>query len=100
MTRKKPEHAFRVDAVGNPTGGYSVGPGYSITWQNGIEDENGAHIEDVIQACIERLRFFQDSKFACRENSETLVCLEEALAFQEDRTRNRRERGVESSYVP
>src|SRR5262245_9714729 len=98
MTRQRAEHAFRVDAAGNPTGGYSVGPGYSITWQDGIEDERGATCEDLIEAITQRLLFFQASKFACPENEDAVKYLNGAKWALEDRTRGRRLRGVEGTY--
>jgi hypothetical protein len=98
MARMKPEHSFRVDADGNPTGGFSVGQGYSITWQNGVGDDAGAHIDEVIDALIERLMFFQGSKFACPENGETLAYLRAAKISQEERTKRRKLRGVEGTY--
>lgn len=73
-----------VDENGNPTGGNVVGCGFFIEWQNGPvglvpnpQPPNGAFLEDVIQACIQRLQFFQASKFECDENANAVWHLRE-----------------------
>ena len=64
------------DRNGNPTGGTTSGKGISIDWQTGplkIDGirykPNGAFVEGVIMAALNRLEFYQDSKFNCRENA-------------------------------
>lgn len=93
---------FYSDGNGNPTGGVTYGKGFRIEWQNGVKEPNGAIIEDVIQACIDRLRFFQGDdgrgKFSCRENSLAITHLEEGQNWLIRRTLNRQERGVEGTY--
>ena len=90
--------SFLTDTEGNPTGGTSVGAGFSITWQNGVQERTGAHLEEVIEACIARLNFFQSSKFNCRENALAISKLQEALHWLGERTRQREARGVEGTY--
>lgn len=96
-----------IDTNGNPTGGTTVGVGIRIDWQNGplgrgadrIEP-NGAFVEGVIAAAIDRLAFFQKSKFACRENAIALTHLETALLWLEKRTAEREAQEVEGTHTP
>lgn len=111
--------SFLRDEDYNPKGGTSTGEGYGITWQNGVQEPNGAIIEDVLASVLDRLRFFQGDlpeqmipfgdgltadykagKFACRENSKAIEHIEEALHWLNHRTLERRRRGVEGSYKP
>ena len=67
---------------GNPAGGYVAGVGFRIDWQDGPlgrgeerREPNGAFVEDVLLACLERMRFYQgesedgSGRFRCRENA-------------------------------
>jgi hypothetical protein len=90
-----------VDALGNPTGGTTVGPMFGLSWQHGPltvpSDLNGAAVEDVLAACVHRLSFFQTAaqgKFACRENALALTKIEEALLWLGKRREDRKRRGV------
>lgn len=87
---------------GNPTGGQTNIPGgTAIVWQDGIienGEQNGAFVEDVITAVIERIEYFNSSKFRCRENSVAITKLEEALMWLTYRKTNRESQGVENSY--
>ena len=74
---------------GEPLGGNSFGPGFSIGWQNGpvtgrdAEGQprfNGAVPEGVIDALIGRLEFIQQTTAKCPENGEALTSLRAALA--------------------
>lgn len=94
-----------TDENDNPTGGYVHGVGLKIDWQNGAlgcgEDRvepNGAFIETVISACVQRLEFFQTSKFSCRENAIAITKLQEALHWLEHRTKDREKRKVEGEH--
>lgn len=89
---------FYTDEAGNPTGGYSLGTGFEITWQDGVKNPNGAIIEDVIETCLQRLRWFQESRFACRENALAITQLESAQDWLYRRTRERQARNVEGTY--
>ena len=86
----------------NPTGGVTHLNGDSvINWQNGVVENgkpNGAFVEDVITAVIERIEYYNDSKFRCRENSVAITKLEEALMWLRYRTSNRETQGVENTY--
>lgn len=92
---------FLTDAQGNPTGGQTVIPFGLINWQNGIiEDgeQNGAFVEDVLEAARQRLQFFNRTRFRCRENSIAITKIEEALQWLDWRTRSRVRQGVENTY--
>ena len=95
-----------VDSHGNPAGGITQGTGIAIVWQNGElrhggarQEPNGAFVEGVIQAAIDRLEFFQHSRFACASNARALADLRSALAHLESRTIEREERGVEGTHT-
>ena len=99
-----------TDAVGNPTGGSVGGTGIEINWQSGPlgrglerQEPNGAFVEDVIMACIQRIRFYQlaaEGRFSCRQNSLAITKLEEAPHWLDDRTNEREAREVEGTHVP
>lgn len=61
---------------------------------------NGITNEALIAVVVDRLRGFQSSKFACRENALALTKLEEALQWLHSRTRAREARGVEGTNTP
>ena len=96
--RQNRHSTFYTSDEGNPTGGVSVGQGYEITWQNGVQEPNGAILEDVIASCADRIEFFQASRFNCRENALALTKLQEALHWLNHRTIERRKRGGEGRY--
>lgn len=91
------------DENDNPAGGRTVGNGILIDWQNGPLSEgripNGAFVEGVIEAAADRLRYYQASKFSCRENALALTKLEEALHWLQHRTSDREARGVEGTHT-
>lgn len=103
--RQKIEVVNTTDNNGNTTGGSVRGVGIEIDWQDGPlrrgDDRvkpNGAFVEGVIEAAIQRLEFFQDGKFRCRENALAITKLEEAMMWLAERTREREERQVEGTY--
>lgn len=94
-----------VDAQGRPAGGVSTGTGFTISWQNGPlgrgaerKMPNGAFVEDVLAAVIERIEFYQTSEFACQENADALALLRGAAQRLDDRTTSRERRGVEGTH--
>jgi hypothetical protein len=96
------------DTKGTPTGGVSYGKGFTISWQNGAIREqgsdppgepNGAFVEDVIQAVIGRIEYYQASKYACEENADALAALQLAATRLDDRTKAREARQVEGTHV-
>src|SRR5258705_116279 len=90
---------------GMPTGGWVKGTGIDIKWQDGPlgrgsdrQPPNGAFVEDILHAAQVRLEFYQQSSFACEENTNALQCIADALLWCEARTRKREERGVEGTH--
>lgn len=95
-----------VDSNGVPDGGTTFGHGFAIGWQKGPlgtgadrKEPNGAFVEDVIIAALDRLQFYQRSKFACEENATAVDCLQKALAVLFSRTQKREVRGVEGTQT-
>lgn len=99
-----------IEVDGIPTGGYAVGVGFRIDWQDrplgqGAEREEatGASIEDVLLACMQRLSFFQgetdnaSGKFQCQENDLMIAGIRTALNWGLHRTRERTKQGVEGT---
>lgn len=94
------------DANGNPAGGVSTGRGFTILWQNGPlgrgnerKEPNGAFVEDVIQAVIGRIEFYQASRFSSADNAEALDHLARAAEALDRRTKEREARAVEGTHT-
>lgn len=117
----------RNDPNGNPAGGRSTGTGILIDWQDGPlgrhagqctpgvvsgtgeksggcvegctrKPQNGAFVEGVIDAAINRLEYYQASKFDCLENQIAISNLRSALAVLNLRTQIREIKGVEGTH--
>lgn len=95
-----------VDGEGNPTGGNVDGTGLTIKWQDGPlgrgndrKEPNGAFVETVIDAALQRIQFYQASKFNCRENALAITKLEEALHWLNARTNRREQSGTEGTHT-
>ena len=89
-----------VDDFGRPKGGTAEGTGLEVSYQAGPIGEggrNGAFIEDLLMAAVDRLDFYQGGVFACRENAIAKTKIEEALHWLDHRTENRKRRGVEGT---
>lgn len=93
------------DDNGNPAGGFVVGTGINIDWQNGPlsvdgirKDATGAFVETVIKAALQRIEYYQETKFKCRENAIAITKLEEALLWLNSRTARREKQGVEGTH--
>jgi hypothetical protein len=104
---------------GNPDGGFvdmmtpAVEPDGSreaqwaalwIRWQKGPlvidgvrQEPNGCFVETVIEAALQRMEFYQDTKFACAENQEIIDHLRKAIAWCQERTARREARQVEGT---
>ena len=99
-----------TDLDGNPAGGVTWSIGLSVAWQKGPlgrgadrKKPNGAFVEDVIAAALDRLLFYQQTdagKFACRQNAFAITSLKEALFWLNDRTEEREGREVEGTHEP
>lgn len=93
------------DVEGNPAGGTTYGPGFSIGWQNGPlnrggdrTEPNGAFVETIIAAVVDRLEFYQRSKFVSNYNAAALDHLNAALSTLHGRTAEREARAVEGTH--
>jgi hypothetical protein len=93
------------DEQGRPAGGVSTGRGFTISWQNGPlgrgndrREPNGAFVEDVIQAVIRRIEFYQSTQFHCTDNADALKALQIAAEHLDNRTKNREAREVEGTH--
>lgn len=91
---------------GKPAGGYVLGTGISITWQDGPlgrgaerVEPNGAFVETVIRAAIQRIEHYQTLQFSCRENALAITKLEEALHWLGARTARREADGTEGTHA-
>lgn len=101
---------FHLDPDGNPSGGTSNGRGIRIRWQDGPlgrgaarGEPNGAFVEGVIQAAMDRLTFYQEAsggRFAHVQNANAIDHLRWALEDLDLRTREREARGVEGTHKP
>jgi hypothetical protein len=100
--------ANKNDLDDNPAGGFVHGIGIEIHWQMGPLGRgtdrikpNGAFVETVIAAVIQRIEYYQTAKagkFKCRENAIAITKLEEALLWLDKRTRDREVREVEGTH--
>lgn len=96
-----------TDDDGNPAGGYAHGPGMCIAWQDGprklpdgtLDVANGAFVEDDLLAAMQRLEFFQDSKFKHEANARAIDHIRSALDALWERSSNRAERGVLGTHT-
>jgi hypothetical protein len=95
-----------TDQDGNPAGGQTRGIGIQISWQMGPlvqngerREPNGAFVEGVIQAAMDRLAYYQETKFKCQDNADAIQHLVDALGCLQRRTRAREERGVEGTHA-
>ena len=103
--RSEVNHDNLADDEGRPAGGSTSGRGFRIDWQNGPlavdgvrKEPNGAFVEDVIEAAIGRIEFYQGSQFHCVENAVALGHLKAAAEVLAERTRERERRGVEGTH--
>lgn len=101
-----------LDENGNPTGGtVNLRMGernpLRVQWQDGPRGQegtdellppNGAFVEDVIWAALQRLEFFNEGKYRDRANSIAITHLEQALQALKDRQLERSARGVEGKH--
>jgi hypothetical protein len=95
----------KLDVAGRPAGGHTTGKGITIDWQDGPlgrgkdrKEPNGAFVEGVIRAALDRLQWYQTTEFKSRENALAITKLEEALHWCQHRTADREARGVEGTH--
>lgn len=94
-----------LDDQGRPAGGHVHGVGLSIEWQNGPLgrdaerlEPNGAFVETVLRAALQRIEHYQAGQFRCRENALAITKIEEALLWLGSRTARRETAGVEGTH--
>lgn len=95
-----------MNSEGKSAGGYVEGVGLRIDWQDGPLgrgenrlEPNGAFVETVIAAAVQRIEFYQSGEFKCRENAIAITKLEEALLWLNYRAQKREQRGVEGTHT-
>lgn len=95
----------RLDENGNPAGGFVEGVGLRIDWQDGPLGRgadrippNGAFVETVLAAALQRIQHYNDTQFRCRENSLAITHIEEAMHWLQARTADRERRAVEGTH--
>lgn len=95
-----------LDTSDCPNGGVAFGSGFTISWQRGPlgrdaerQVQNGAFLEDVLDACLGRLTFLQGSKFRCDENSTAAIAIATALKALSDRTARREAAKTEGTLL-
>ena len=81
------------------------GVGLRIDWQDGPlgrgedrQEPNGAFVETVIAAALQRIEYYNETQFRCRENSLAITKLEEALHWLNARTNRREQQNVEGTH--
>ena len=96
-----------IDKDGNPSSGNVRGVGFTIVWQDGPRGQgpdgelavaNGAFVEDIIDAAIGRLEFFQRSKYSSAENASAIMHLWEARDTLKWRQVRRRDAGIQGAH--
>lgn len=113
VTRHKMQNAaneqLTIQSVDLPTGEpviYTIniphGPNVALNFQNGPIGEvgvNGLTNEALLAIIIDRLSYYQEGKFKCRENALAITKLEEGLLWLHSRTLERLQRGVEGTHT-
>lgn len=100
----------RLNGEGRPAGGSVRGVGIAIDWQDGPlgrvgtnarQEPNGAFVEQVLEAALQRLVFYQEAaggRFQCEENAAAIASLQDALGSLDARTRRRVEAATEGTH--
>lgn len=92
--RKGPGGAYHQYAVGLT--GKVPAIVAEITFADG--KKLGCTNEDLLHIVVDRLECFQKGKFACRENEMARYHIQAAIAYLEERTADRKSRGVEGKH--
>lgn len=91
------------DEQGNPRGGVSYGPGFTISWQQGPivgGTRNGAFLLDILAVCKEKLEYYQRGPFACEENAHALISVASAIDVLTTRKDRREAAGTLGTHEP
>lgn len=72
---------------------------FAIKFQDGLlkDGRNGLTVEEAIAEVAKRIWLY-NSKVPCKENEQAIVALNDALYYLEQRTEDRKKRGVEGTY--
>ena len=72
---------------------------FAIKFQDGLlkDGRHGLTIEEAIAEVAKRIWLY-NSKVPCKENEQAIVALNDALYYLEQRTKDRKERGVEGTH--
>lgn len=76
------------------------GPNQEVVFYKLNEDgtpEHGTTLEEMLRVSIERLKALNE-RFSCRENAIAITKMQEALMWLNERTRDRKQRGVEGKH--
>jgi hypothetical protein len=79
----------------------SEGPNQEIDFYRMNDDgtfDHGTTLEEMLSVSIERLKYLNE-KFSCRENAIAITKMQEALMWLNERTRERKARGVEGQHA-
>jgi hypothetical protein len=96
-TQSNPMNFVRNINIQNQKNVKGVPPIVSFTIQSDPISEvgvNGVQAVDVLRYCLHLFKSLND-KFHCEENAFTILRIEEAIRWQQERTLNRQRRGVE-----
>jgi hypothetical protein len=77
------------------------GPRQEVSFYKLNEDgtfEHGTTLEEMLRVSIERLKELNE-RFSCRENAIAITKMQEALMWLNERTRERKARGVEGKHA-
>jgi hypothetical protein len=77
------------------------GPDQEVSFYKLNEDgtfDHGTTLEEMLRVCIARLKELNE-RFSCRENAIAITKMQEALMWLNERTRERRKRGVEGKHI-
>lgn len=77
------------------------GPDQTVTFYKMNEDgtsEHGTTLEEMLRVCVERLQEL-NGRFSSRENALAVTKMQEALMWLNERTRERKSRGVEGKHL-
>lgn len=101
-----PDIVNDVTPDGQPNGGHFIATGIHISWQQGPLgrgddrlEPNGAFVETVIAAALQRLEHYQTTPFRCRENALAITKLEQAMHWLGARTARREAQGIEGTWA-
>lgn len=98
------DHATRLNDGGYPAGGTTKGVGIEIRWQSAVrprdadgrptQPKDGAEVEDVLEAALGRLEFYQTGPLGCPENKTAINAVKGAITALGNRAKARVKAGL------